>query len=441
MESYGIALIGCGTVGTGVARLFLEHADRLAARAGRPLELRHVVVRDSHKPRSIDLPRHLLTTDLRRVLEDPGVQAAVEVVGGVDWARRAVLDLLAAGKHVVTANKALLALHGAEVFDTARRYGRAIAFEASVGGGIPIIGALCQGLAGNQILSLQGILNGTCNYILTGMSEQGRSYAEVLAEAQQKGYAEADPTLDLDGTDAAHKLAILVQIAFGAAVPFTSIPRRGIAGIDQTDIRFAHELGYTIKLLAEAFLDPAAGPDEAGGQLALHVAPVMLKHNRPLALVRDAYNAITVVGDAVGTTLYYGRGAGQMPTASAVVADLIDLAVGHAQQTFRTLRLWSGHTRNITLRPPATMPSRYYLRLMVTDRPGTLADVTRVLANHRVSISSVIQHEALDGPEGEIVPLVIMTHTAETGSFLATVAELDRLKCVTAPSVYYHVGD
>jgi homoserine dehydrogenase len=441
MEPYGIALIGCGTVGGGVARLLLEHSDRLAARAGRRLELRHVVVRDADKPRAIGVPQHLIATHLRPVLEDPAVQAAVEVVGGVDWAKGAVLDLLAAGKHVVTANKALLAMHGAEVFDAGRRHGRAIAFEASVGGGIPIIAALCQGLAGNQILSLQGILNGTCNYILTGMTEHGRSYAEVLAEAQAKGYAEADPTLDVDGSDAAHKLAILAQIAFGAQAPLVTIPRRGIAGIDQTDIRFAHELGYTIKLLAEAFLDPAPGPDEAGGELALHVAPVMLRHTRPLALVRDAFNAITVVGDAVGTTLYYGRGAGQMPTASAVVADIIDLAVGRAQQTFRTLRLWSGHNRDIKLRSPATVPSRYYLRLMVQDRPGVLADVTRVLANHKISISSVIQHEAIDGPEGDIVPLIIMTHTAPTGSFLATVAELDRLSCVSAPSVYYHVGD
>jgi homoserine dehydrogenase len=441
MEPYGIALIGCGNVGGGVAKLLLEHGERLAARAGRPLELRRLVVRDPGKPRPVDLPRHLVTTDLRQVLEDPGVQAAIEVVGGVDWTKRAVLDLLAAGKHVVTANKALLAMHGAEVFDAARRHGRAIAFEASVCGGIPIIGALCQGLAANQILSLQGILNGTCNYILTGMTEQGRGYADVLAEAQAKGYAEADPTLDVDGTDAAHKLAILVQIAFGVAVPLPAIPRRGIANLDLIDIRFAGELGYTIKLLAEAFLDPASGTDEGGGQLALHVAPVMLKQARPLALVRDAYNAITVVGDAVGTTLYYGRGAGPMPTASAVIADVIDLAVGHAQQSFRTLRLWSGHNRDIELRSEATMPSRFYLRLMVLDRPGTLADVTRSLANHRISISSVIQHEAMDGPEGEIVPLIIMTHTAPTGAFLATIAELNALDCVTTPAVYYHVGD
>jgi homoserine dehydrogenase len=441
MEPFGIALIGCGTVGSGVARLLLEHADRLTARAGRRLDLRHVVVRDTEKPRDVDIPRHLLTTDLRRVIEDPQVQVAVEVVGGIDWARRAMLDLLQAGKHVVTANKALLATHGAEIFDAGRRHERAIAFEASVGGGIPIIAALSQGLAANQILSLQGILNGTCNYILTGMTEMGRSYADMLAEAQKKGYAEADPTMDVDGTDSAHKLAILVQIAFGVALPLSAIKRRGIAGIDQLDIRFAKELGYTIKLLAEAWLEPT--PGNGGGQLAMHVSPVMLRQTSPLALVRDAYNALFVVGDAVGNTLYYGRGAGQMPTASAVVADLIDMAVGRAQQTFRSLRLWSGNHQNIVVREPSTMRSRFYLRMMVEDRPGVMADITRILANHQISISSVIQHEALEhaDAEVEVVPLIIMTHTVPTGAFQAALEEIDRLTSLQPPSVYFPVGD
>ena len=439
-DDYGIALIGCGTVGGGVAKLLLEHPQRLKARAGRPLVLRRVVVNDPNKPRDPFIPRQLISTDLRAVLNDPTIQAAVEVVGGTGWARQAVLDLLAAGKDVVTANKALLATHGAEVFEAGRKHGKAIAFEASVGGGIPIIAAVAQGLAANQILSLQGILNGTCNFILTGMSERGTSYAEALAEAQKRGYAEADPTLDVDGTDAAHKLTILARIAFGASVPLASIPRRGIAQIDQVDIQYAKELGYTIKLLAEAWLEPAAD-DSGGGKLALHVSPVMLRHLAPLALVRDAYNAIFVVGDAVGSTLYYGRGAGQMPTASAVVADLIDLAVGRAQLTFRSLRLWSEHAQATTLRPQSSVPSRFYLRLMVLDRPGVLADVTRILANHHISISSVIQHEAMDGPDGDIVPLIIMTHSAPTGNFLATLSEFERLDSVTAPSVYYPVGD
>jgi homoserine dehydrogenase len=441
-EPYGIALIGCGTVGSGVARLLLEQPERLAARAARPLALRRIVVRDPRKPRPVALPPGLLTTDFRSVLQDETVQVAVEVVGGTDWARQAVLDLLAAGKHVVTANKALLAQHGAEVFDAARRHGRAVAFEASVAGGIPIVGALSQGLAANQIVALQGILNGTSNFILTSMSEQGKSYAAALAEAQRLGYAEADPTLDVDGTDAAHKLAILSQLAFGLTVPLAGIERRGIATLHEMDIRFAGELGYTIKLLAEVWLDTAGDPKRGPSRpLALHVSPVLLHHHAPLAQVRGAYNAINVVGDAVGDTLYYGRGAGQMPTASAVVADLIDMAVGRAQRTFQTLRLWSGNGGGIGLRPSSTVRSRFYLRLLIQDRPGVLAEVARELAERHISISSVIQHEALEEHEGDTVPLVIMTHAALTGDFRAAVSGIDRLAYVTAPGVFYPVAD
>ena len=433
MEPLNIALIGCGTVGGGVAKLLLEQPDRLAARAGRPLVLRRVVVRDLDKPRAVGLPREMLTTDLQQVARDPGIQVAVELAGGVDWARRAVLTLLESGKDVVTANKALLAQHGAEVFDAARRHGRAVAFEASVAGGVPIIAALTHGLAANQILSIQGILNGTSNFILTAMTEGARSYADALADAQQRGYAEADPTLDVNGADAAHKLAILAHIAFGVPVPLSAIERRGIADVDPLDVRFAGELGYVIKLLAEAFL--------LDGQLALHVSPVLLRRMAPLAQVRGAYNAIYVVGDAVGDVLFYGQGAGQMPTASAVVADLIDLAVGRAQRTFQTLQLWSGNGRGVELRPSDTVRSRFYLRLLVKDRPGVLADIAHELAQHQISISSVIQHEAFDGHEGEAVPLVIMTHTARTGSFGAAIAEINQLECVAAPSVYYPVAD
>jgi homoserine dehydrogenase len=432
-ESLGIALIGCGTVGGGVARLLLERPERLAARAGRPLALRHVVVRDPDKPRGVALPPGVLTTDLRAALSDPAVGVVVELVGGTGWAKQAVLDSLAAGKHVVTANKALLARHGPEVFDAARRAGRAIAFEASVGGGIPIIAALSQSLAANEITAIQGILNGTCNFILTGMSDYGRTYAEALAEAQARGYAEADPTLDVDGSDAAHKLAILAHIAFGITVPVEAIDRHGIAGIHDTDIRYARELGYTIKLLAEAWLD--------GKELALHVSPVLLRHETPLAQIRGAYNAIHVVGDAVADTLYYGQGAGQMPTASAVLADVIDLAVGRAQRTFQTQRLWSGEPCGVVLRSAATVRSRFYLRVLVADQPGVLADIARELANHGISISSVIQHEALDEHEGQLVPLVIMTHTALTGDFRAAVTSIDALPATGVPSVYFPVAD
>jgi homoserine dehydrogenase len=432
-QPLGIALVGCGTVGSGVAKLLLEQSGRLAVRAGRPLQLRRVVVRDPARPRGVGLPPRLLTTDLEAVLGDGGVQVAVELVGGVGWARQAVLRLLAAGKDVVTANKALLALHGTEVFDAARRHGRCVAFEAAVGGGVPIIAALAQCLAANQVLALQGILNGTCNSILTRMCEAGVGYADALAEAQRHGYAEADPMLDVDGTDAAHKLAILARIAFGITVPLTAIDRRGIAAVEALDIRFARELGYVIKLLAEAWLHE--------NRLALHVSPVLLRQHTPLAEVRGAYNAVCVVGDAVGDTLYYGPGAGQMPTASAVVADLIDLAVGRAQRTFQALGLWSDEPGGATLRPASAVRSRFYLRLVVADRPGVLAEIAHALAAEQISISSVIQHEAPEGHEGERVVLVIMTHTAPTGDFRRALATLDRLGCVVPPSVYYPVGD
>lgn len=433
MEPFGIALIGCGTVGAGVAQLLLEQSQRLYARAARPLVLRRVLVRDPGKERGVRLPPELITTDLGSVLADPTIQVAVELAGGIDFARRAVCDLLGAGKDVVTANKALLATHGSEVFDVARRNGRAIAFEASVAGGVPIIAALAQSLAANQIMSLQGIVNGTCNFILSRMTEEGQSYAEALAEAQTLGYAEADPTLDVDGSDSVHKLVILAQVAFGVTVPIASVDRRGITEIQQIDLRYGGELGYTIKLLAEAWHDPQG--------LALHVSPVLVKQRTPLAQVRGAYNAIHVVGDAVGDTLYYGRGAGRLPTASAVVADIIDLAVGRAQRTFQTLRLWSGNGRNLTVRRSSTVRSRFYLRAMVRDAPGVLGEIAQELAKHSISISSVIQHEALDDQEGNLVPLVIMTHTAMTGAFRAALAEIDKLPCVSAPSVYYPVGE
>jgi homoserine dehydrogenase len=432
-EPLGVALVGCGTVGTGVARLLLEHRERLARRAGRPLALRHVVVRDPHRPRAAAIPRDLLTADPRPALQDPDVHAVAELVGGTAFARQLVLDALAAGKHVVTANKALLAEHGPEVFEAARKAGRTVCFEAAVAGGVPIIRALAESLAANQVTALQGILNGTSNFILTSMADRGASYADALAEAQRLGYAEADPTLDVDGSDAAHKLAILAQIAFGVVAKPADIERHGIDRVDPLDIRFANELGYTIKLLAEAWAD--------GPQVALHVAPVLLRHTDMLAQVRGAHNAVQVVGDVVGETLYQGPGAGMMPTASAVTADLIDLAVGRAQRTFAAAKLWSREGRGFTVEPSERVRSRFYLRLLVLDQPGTLADVCRVLADQGISISSVIQHEAQEGHPEQTVPLVIMTHTAETGRFRAAVAQLDRLPSMTAPAVYYSVDD
>jgi homoserine dehydrogenase len=437
-DPLGIALVGCGTVGSGVAEVLLRYRDRLAARAGRPLALRRILVRDLNKPRDSALPRELLGSDLATVLRDPTVHVVVELIGGTTIAKQVVLDALAAGKHVVTANKALLADAGTEVFEAARQAERTICFEAAVAGGVPIIRALGESLAANQVTAIQAILNGTSNFILTAMAERGLSYADALAEAQQRGYAEADPTLDVDGSDAAHKLAILAQIAFGVAAKPHEIERQGINTLDAMDIRFADELGYTIKLLAEAWTD--------GTAVALHVAPVLLRHTDLLAQVRGAYNAILVHGDIVGETLYQGPGAGRMPTASSVVADLIDLAIGRAQRTFAAAQLWSKTNKGFTVEPAERVRSRFYLRLLVADKPGVLADITRILADQQISISSVVQHEApecepgLPAP-GVQVPLVIVTHYAETGRFKQALEKINRLPTVAVPAVYYSMGD
>ncbi len=433
----GIALVGCGTVGTGVARLVLGYADRLARRGGRPVELRAVVVRDAGRPRDDAIPRHLLTTDAGPVFADPRVEVVVELMGGTTAARHLVLAALAAGKHVVTANKALLAAHGPELFTAARAADRVICFEAAVAGGVPIIRALAESLAANQVTAIQGILNGTSNFILTAMADRGIPYADALAEAQALGYAEADPTLDVDGSDAAHKLAVLAQIAFGVTPRPADIETVGIDRVQAADIRFARELGYTVKLLAEAWT--------AGNTVALHVAPVLLRQTDMLAQVRGAANAVLVVGDIVGETLYQGPGAGMLPTASAVVSDILDIAVGRAQRTFAAAQLWSPHGegRDYVLAPSERVRSRFYLRLLVRDEPGVLADVCRILAAEAISISSVIQHEA-DAPEPGRpagVTLVILTHLAETGRFRTAAAALGRSPSVLEPGVHYSVDD
>lgn len=450
-DTLGIALIGCGTVGGGVARVLLAHGDRVARRAGRPLELRRVVVRDPAKPRDPLIPLDIISTDIHAAINDPRVHVVVELIGGTGLAKKVVLDSLAAGKHVVTANKALLAASGAEVFEAARKADRTVCFEAAVAGGVPVIRALGESLAANQVTAIQAILNGTSNFILTAMAEGGKTYAEALAEAQRLGYAEADPTLDVDGSDAAHKLAILAQIAFGVTAKPHEIARQGIDTIEAIDIRFANELGYTIKLLAEAW---TGGHSHAGsgaklsrggmpGQaptVALHVAPVLLRHTDLLAQVRGAYNAVLVYGDIVGETLYQGPGAGQMPTASSVVADLIDLGVGRAQQTFAAAKLWSLEDRGFAVDPPERVRSRFYLRLQVIDRPGVLADITRILADEEISISSLVQHEAEEEGGGP-VPLVIVTHYASTGRFRKALDRITRLSTTAAPPVFFSMGD
>ncbi|MBL8892685.1 MAG: homoserine dehydrogenase [Planctomycetaceae bacterium] len=404
MEKTLVALVGMGTVGTGVAKLLLDHGDRTARHAGRTLWVQHIVVKDPTKARDADIPAGLISTDLLRLLKDSDVKVVAHLMGGLEPARTVMLQLLESGKDVVTANKALLAEHGPELFDRARQLGRTIAFEASVGGGIPIIANISQCLAANQILSLQGILNGTSNFIITNMQEQGVPYSAALLEAQRLGYAEADPTFDVDGSDAAQKLAILAHLAFGARVHWRQIPRRGIDQIQANDLRYASDMGFSLKLLAAARLNQAG--------LELHVSPTLIPRGTPLAEVRSNFNAINVVGDAVGPVFFHGQGAGQMPTASAVVADMIDVAVGRAAITFGNLKLWSEQPPRVDLRDHAYTKSKYYFRFDVADQPGVLAQIAGILGRHQISIASVHQYDRDKDPVTETVPLVIVTHSA-----------------------------
>jgi len=432
MTSTKVAIVGLGTVGTGVARLLADHGTRLSRHAGCRLVLAQVVVGDPRKPRHIDLPPGMVSGDLSRITTDPEISAVALLVGGLEPARTIALQLLEAGKDLITANKALLAAHGPELFDRARELGRSIAFEAAVAGGIPIIANISQCLSANQIQSIHAILNGTSNYILTQMETHGASYADAVREAQRLGYAEADPAMDVDGSDAAQKLAILAHLAFGARVAWNEIPRQGIDTLDLADLKYAKELGYRIKLLAVAQLT-------AGG-LELHVSPTLVKLGTPLAEVRGAYNAISVVGDAVGRVFFSGLGAGQMPTASAVVADLIDTVVGRSAITFRTLELWSERGASVSASDYANVAGRYYLRFNVADQPSVLAEIAGALGKQNISIASVIQHEAEEGSQG-VVPLVIMTHNTTEGAMCRAIAAIDQLTFMRSRSVRMRVRD
>jgi homoserine dehydrogenase len=432
VEKTKVAIVGLGTVGSGVARLLVDYGDRAARHAGRAIGLERVVVQDLKKERDYKLPASLLSDDLSTITNDREITAVAHLVGGLEPARSILVALLESGKDVVTANKALLAEHGPELFDLARELGRSIAFEAAVAGGIPIIANISQCLSANQIESLTAILNGTSNYILTQMEERGADYAGALAEAQRLGYAEADPTMDVDGTDTAQKLAILAHLAFGARVHWRDIPRQGIDGLEVIDIKNAKELGYRIKLLAVAEL--------ARDGLELHVSPTLVNVGTPLAEVRGAFNAIRVVGDAVGPVFFHGLGAGRMPTASAVVADLIDTVVGRTAITFRTLELWSQREARVALRDPKKIVGRFYLRLNVEDRPGVMADITGVLGRRGISIASVIQREP-PSDEQAVVSLVIITHDTLESATVSAIDEIDRLQCVRPGSVRMRILD
>ncbi len=415
-----VGLAGLGTVGAGVLALLRQNAQVVAARAGRPIAVTAVAARDRARDRGIALAGLRWFDDAAALAADPAVDVVVEVIGGADGIARATVEAaIAAGKPVVTANKALLAVHGAELAAAAERAGVPLAFEAAVAGGIPVIKALREGLAGNRISRVAGILNGTCNYILTVMRERGREFAEVLAEAQKLGYAESDPSFDVDGIDAAHKLAILAALAFGRPVAFAAVHVEGIRHVSALDIAFAGELGYRIKLLG------IARQHAAGIEARVH--PCMVAHTSPLARVDGVFNAVVAEGDFAGRIMLEGRGAGAGPTASAVVADLVDLARG------RLTPVWGAQSGMLSDAPSLPMSAHagcYYLRLMVVDRPGVIADVTAVLRDAGISLESMLQRGR---SPGEAVPVVLVTHETREDAMQAALARIGALDAVLEP--------
>ncbi len=423
-DAIGVGLLGMGVVGSGVVRLLQERTAHFRKVRGVDLALRRVAVHDLSKPRSVELPKALLTDRAEDVVDDPEVQIVIEVIGGIDPARSLCLRALKVGKDVVTANKALLAEQGGDLFRAAAQHSAHLAFEASVCGGIPIIRALTDGLVANRIQSIYGILNGTTNYILTRMTDGGGDFEEMLGQAQEKGYAEADPTMDIDGTDAAQKLALLCRIAFRVDLSHQQILKEGIAQTSPLDIDFARELGYTIKLLgiAKAVED----------RIEARVHPALIPSDALLANIKDEFNAVEIVGNAVGPQVFYGRGAGQLPTASAVVSDLLDLA--EHRLTGRT----PGPSPLAALQeavpiPPDEIETSFYCRFTVYDRPGVLARIACIFSEERISIATVIQHGRSETAEGT-VPLIMTTHEAREAAMRRAVAKIDRLPIITEKS-------
>jgi len=409
-----VGLVGFGTVGAGVAKILLNDAAKLRAKTGIQIVLKRICDIDLTSDRGVRVPDGVLTADLGSILNDPDIEVVIELVGGTTVAKEITLRALAAGKRVVTANKALLAEHGRELFRAARERGVSISFEASVGGGIPVIAALRDGLIANDIESIIGIVNGTCNYILTRMSLAGATYEQALAEAQSHGYAEKDPRLDVEGIDSAHKLAILAALGFAADFHYHEIHVEGITRLEPIDIAYAAEFGYALKLLAIG--------KRVNGELELRVHPTLLPVEHPLAAVHDVFNGIFVRGNAVGDTMFYGRGAGQMPTASAIVSDIVDILLGKAKHTFERLRLFPGRSGSLRVRSIEESVSRYYLRFAAVDRPGVLAKIAGEFGRHDISIASLLQKER---HATQAVPLIIMTHQAREANLRRALAAIE----------------
>ena len=428
-RSVKVGLMGLGVVGSGVARILTEKAERYTRELGCPLELARVLVRQPGKERAFRVDPALITTDARTILDDPEIDVVVEVMGGEEPAHQYIREALQAGKYVVTANKEVMAKHGSSLLALARERDADVLYEASVGGGIPIIAPLKRDLLANEVVGLAAIINGTTNYIVSAMSHEGRDFQDALSEAQALGYAEPDPTNDVEGIDAAYKLAILASLAFHGEVAPQQVHREGITGLTARDFRYAQELGYTIKLLALA----RRGAD--GSSLHVRVHPALLPEGEPLAKVDGVLNAVQVEGDLLGRTMFEGPGAGSLPTTSAVIADLLDAA----RSVVSGVREPLARRAEASLRvlPMGELRTRYYLRMTVTDRPGVLAQIARVLGEAEISIASVIQKEADE--RAQTAEIVLMTHEAKEASMQRALHELRKLPVVAEIGTFLRV--
>ncbi len=426
-----VGIIGLGIVGSGTAEILIKQSKLLSRKMGAKLTLAKVCDRSSKNAKKLSIPSKQVCSDWREIVRDPDIDIVVELMGGTQVAKEVVLEALKQGKHVVTANKALLALHGKEIFKLAAQKNLYICFEASVGGGIPILRSLREGYAANEIKSIQGIINGTCNYILSEMTEKGGDFLPVLKKAQELGYAEKDPSFDVDGVDAAHKLSILLSIAHGVHVPFEKIYIEGIRLISALDIECGKKFGYVIKLLGIA--------KKSGDFIEVRVHPCMIPQSSPLASVGDAFNAILIEGDYVGPGLLYGRGAGRNPTASAVVGDIIEIVRNLSQGNQPCVPPLGFSPEQITevkIKKMEDLHSDYYLRFSVRDVPGVLAKITALLSQHKISISSVYQHIQ---DEGKVIPIVLFTHRAQESDILKALKKIDRLAEVKSKTLFIRV--
>lgn len=428
-----IGLIGAGTVGGGVVKILEKQRNRLFQDQDLTVRLARIVDKDPARFAALPIGNAVCTTDAQDILQDESIQIVIELVGGTTFAREFVVAALERKKHVITANKALLAEHGPQIFETATKNDVSVYFEAAVGGGMPVIKAIREGLTANEISSVKTIINGTCNYILTKMGSEGLSFESALREAQKKGYAEADPTLDVSGNDSGHKVAIIASLIAAGSVPYSSIPIEGITSIGKEDIAFARELGYTIKLLG------IIKNDSGAGQLDVRVHPVMLHDTHILASVSDVFNAVLIQGDAVGQILLYGRGAGELPTASAVLSDIVDAGRNIAGKTPQRIPMsFYRAERTIALKPIEDIVSRYYLRFTTLERRGVFAAIAGALSDEGISLASVMQKEVTTEKR---VPVIILTHTVAEKSIRAALNRIESMDILRSRTQVIRIED